>query len=674
MKSQSSLVATLLVILESIAVVGFLFLIFAASSGSNVGKYQYDFQVINEIGASKGLANAVVSMTEGVKKQSFTTNEEGRVTFRTRTPLTQVQVSANDYMTKIVQVNAPVEETIQKEMVILEKNDQDPIASIKAIKPLQVLTEDKKPITNAIVTLQSETPARTIQYEAGQGIYPLTLSNTDKPVQFSVSAPGFTSQFGVTYLEKEHVVILKRSANLNMPFEFRISLYDAKQNGSLSEAEVVAAANIRTDATNELGKKAVDKAELFMDQGAVIKDSVGSFQVFSRKNENTVEVHATGYQNASLTLKDGEQESNHYKIYLQEEHGDFEHTINLVVKDKAGNLLAANIEGQDAAIAKDGTGVFHLYTRSDKVKIDVQAQGFQAQSVELSADKSDQSLVLEQDARKTFQIGVSSAKDKKPLNNAVVSILGNNPVAIARTDLEGLASLEAQESAKEVMIAAPGYITQTFSLPKVANEGITKAIFALRENPMMAGNFTISLQVVDESKAPLAAMVSASAGFVSQEKPGQFRILSPNKEVKVQVTAPGYENKAIDLSADTKELAQVELKKSQNGVILNTDVGDRLILSKGVVYRVVQPIDERTVRVFRRTDPTKGEFNDYPQGKMISIADFNQEIDLERNTKGFMNENVWITVYALNKSEYVLFKDSYRNIWSDYKLVYANHR
>ncbi len=675
MKQQGSLVTTLLVILESIAVVGFLFLIFAVSSSSNIGKYEYQLQVKSQRGDLQPLTKAVVWANDQGKQLSFHTDKEGTARFRTKHPLDAVTVSATNHFTQTFSLEKLSEDrTNYKEVLILEAAEKETTDSLgQTIKLISVVDEQNQPITNALVTLTSEAPAQSFQYDPLEEAYPLVIRDSSQKNVFSVSAPGYVPQFDVSYENNEPIVTLIKQPNLNFPYQFQISVFDAGENAHYSSLEEI---GIASDVSPTIPKKALDQVDLSIDQGAVIKNALGSFQVFSRKDQNELKIHAPQYFPQNVTLVHDEKEGNHYQVFLKKNADLFQYTLNVQTLDEQKTPITAILETEaTVAIQKEKTGTYRVYTNESELKLAVQAAGYQSQQITLfPAKQTDYQIMLQGKKNQMFSIRISDRK-KRPITGAVVTILGDNPKTM-RTDKKGIALLEAFAGSKKALVAAPGYITQTVQLPKSKKQkGVIRANYQLKPNPMSNYTHKIQVKVVDEANHPMTANVSSSKGFVSKQKNGSYQILSPTPNLQLDVAAPGYEHQTVFLShKKPQKEVQISMKKEEKGVVLNTEVGDRLILSKGVVYRVIQPIDKKTVKVYRRTDPTKGEFNDYPEGRIVSIDQFNQEIELEKSRKNFYDENVWVTVYALDRKEYFLFKDVYRKQWAEYKLVYANHR
>ncbi len=757
MKQQGSLITTLLVILESIAVVGFLFLIFAVSSSSNIGKHEYRFQIKSNQEDLRPLAKAVISAGNQEKQLSFHTDDQGISHFRTRHPLESVTVSATNHFTQSFFVAAPVDATVNENTLLLKTVDKETTDALtQTIKTVAVIDEQQQSIPNALVTLISEAPAQSFQYDLTQEAYPLLITDLNQTIRFSVSAPGFVSQFNVSYDETSPLVVLQKQPNLNFPYEFKVSVYDANKNAVFSALDEI---EIATDATQEEAKKALDTASLFVDQGAVIKNALGSFQIFSRNSENIVEIHAPQYVSQNLTLIHDGQEDNHYRVFLKKDSALFIHKMIIKTHHNNSPISAQLQTDANAAIQKEAVGVYQIHTSEAEFELNIEAAGYLPQQIRLSPEEQmSYQVAMQPLARRTYSVQVIGHEDQ-PIVGAVVTILGKSPQT-TRTNEDGIAILNASDQASKALLAAPGYVTQTVELPSAeAQEDTLSARYQLKVNPMSdmahtirvnvvnqagqllnanvsgsagfvsqekAGVFkilsptrdlkinvsatgfqpqtvtlpksknsliiklkevdqrihqmsdathTIKIKVLDEKGKPLGAAVASSAGFVTQGRNGSYKIFSPTYDMQIKVSAPGYEHHTISLSPKKPQNdLTVALRKTEKGVVLNTDVGDRLILSKGVVYRVIQPIDKKTVKVFRRTDPNKGEFNDYPEGQIISLAEFNREIELEKSRKNFFDDNVWVTVYALDRNEYFLFKNVYRKQWSDYKLVYANHR
>ncbi|MBF0288320.1 MAG: hypothetical protein HQM14_10925 [SAR324 cluster bacterium] len=675
MKQQGSLVTTLLVILESIAVVGFLFLIFAVSSSSNIGKYEYQLSVKSKQGNLKPLKEAVVWATDQGKQLSFHTDEEGIARFRTKHSLDAVTVSATNHFTQTFSLEKMSgEKKNHKQVFILEAAGQETSNALgQTVKLISVIDEQNHPITNALVTLTSETPAQSFQYDPLEEAYPLIVRGSNQQNLFSVSAPGYVPQFDVNYDASASVIKLTKQPNLNFPYQFQISVFDAGENAHYSSLEET---GVASDAPKAISKKALDDVDLSIDQGAVIKNALGSFQVFSRKDQNELKINAPQYFPQNVVLVNKEKNGNHYQVFLKKNADIFKYTLNIKTLDEQNNPVTAGLETEtNVAVQKEKSGIYRLYTNESELKLTVKATGYKAQQLTLFPEKqTNYQITLQSQQNQTFSIQVSDRKEQ-PIIGAVVTILGDNSKT-TRTDEKGIALLEAFADSKKALLAAPGYITQTVELPEPKQQQrILQASYQLKTNPMSTYTHKVQVKVLNEAGKPMSANVSSSEGFVSKQKKGLYQVLSPTANLQLSVAAPGYDHKTIFLS-DKKPRTEVKvsMKKAEKGVVLNTDVGDRLILSKGVVYRVIQPIDKKTVKVYRRTDPTKGEFNDYPKGRIVSIDQFNREVELEKSRKNFYDENVWVTVYALDKKEYFLFKNVYRKLWSDYKMVYANHR
>ncbi|MBF0279401.1 MAG: hypothetical protein HQM13_16510 [SAR324 cluster bacterium] len=543
MRQQGSLITTLLVILESIAVVGFLFLIFAVSSSSNIGKYEYRLQIKSSGGELQPLASAVIWAVDKEKQLSFHTDEQGISHFRTRHSLDSVTVSASNHFTQSFFVDEAKEGAVYESTFVLKTVEKETADTLtQTIKTIAVIDEQKQPITNALVTLISESPAQSFQYDLTHESYPLLITDLKQDVRYSVSAPGYVARFDVAYNEFSPVVMLKRQPNLNFPYEFRVSVYDQGENASFSALDDLM---MQTDAVSEKTKKALDTATLFVDQGAVIKNALGSFQIFSRKAENVVEVHAPQYLSQNLNLIHERQGDNHYRVFLKKDQKLFSHQIVVKTHDNNSPISAHLQTEAKAAIQKTDVGVYQIHTSESSFQLKLEAAGYKSQEIDISPEKQKSYQVAMQPiVERTYSVRVTG-REEQPIADAVVTILGNQP-RTKRTDEKGIAVLKASDQVSKALLAAPGYITQTVDLPThQMQESLVSASYQLKVNPMSDITHTIRVTVVNEEGKLLTANVSGNAGFVSQEKSGIYKILSPTLNLKMNVSAPGYQERTI---------------------------------------------------------------------------------------------------------------------------------
>lgn len=676
MKQQASLITTLLVIVESIAVVGFLFLIFAVSANNYGGKYEYIFKIQGiDSDDVKNLSEAIVLINQNNKSLSFKANESGKVQMRVKKDLHSVLVSANGYYTQKFNLNSFPDSGAYIDTLKLQKVKEELSDLSSVIKPLNIINESGEDIDNAIITIFREKSVYSHTFDSNSESYQIKIpQNSDTPVRLHIAADGYFPQSNVLFDENTNSITLKKAGNLALPFEFQVLLFDEEEHASYSGLSNMDGMKIN-DAAPVHAKKSVKDASISINQGAVVKEALGTFRVFSRENENIINIHAPGYKNQELNIIDGAKDDNIYKVYMKKSTLNFDQEMNVKVIDVNGQLIASKLHTSDAAVEEKNPGLYRIYTRNDSVSINVDALGYKPQKVALNAkEKKDYVVTLKADKHRNINFKISDRKNGKPVKSAILTVSDKNNQFSIRTDSLGKAKLKIPYDASKVLVAAPGYITQTFSIPKKIkkNESIE---YKLRTNPMMDVTKKMNIQVKNRKNEPLPANITSNKGYIKETEVGEYSLYTSNDKLQVRVTAPGYEYKTLEV--DKKDLdkpLKVSLKKIEDGVVLNTDIGDRLILSKGVVYRVVQPIDKDNLRVYRRTDPHQGKFNDYPEGKVISISEFNRQIKKEKQHKHFYDENVWITVYALNKKEYLLFKNSYRKQWPLYKLVYANHR
>lgn len=684
MKQQSSLVTTLLVILESIAVVGFLFLIFAVSSSANFGKHHYTISVFSQQeDTTSELGKAVIAFSDNDKGRSLQTDEHGLVEFRTRTKLEQLVISADGHHTHTFSLtNLNSKKLEDKDQIqyagefFLQAIQEDSLEQPKIHElPLKLVNANGEPVKNALVTLRENKRLVTIRYNEHKDFYPLRVQDEQAELSLNVTAPEYAPVFDQRYQASQPVIELERLPNLNLPFQFGLQVYAESEASAHAKANLEQTAQpLVNDAQQPQARKAVRDAEISMNQGAVIQEALGTFQVFSKKSNNEVKIHAPGYESLELKLNDGEVESNRYTVYMKPQDSTMDSPVVLKITDAEGKPMSAGVMLDEGVIQKQGVGVYHLQIADKPVNLTLQAMGFVSQNLTVDPLQQREIEIQMQAANEQhYEIAVKSLSSGKVLQDAVVTILsGQHPVS-GNTDAKGIAKLQGLGTAEKVMVAAPGYLTQTFELPKT-DEKLLKAEFALRYNPMSTVNRSYQIKVIDGKNRQVDAQISADKGFVQRQQPGEFHLYANTRDVDLTVTAPGFEAKQVSLAKSASNGQLVVKLDSKHQSDIDMEIGDRLILSKGTVYRVVQPVDANHVRVYRRTQLTQGKFEEYPKGKVMTLAQFNQEVRQEMEKKHFFENDVWITVYALNKTEYLLFKNKLRHSWSEYKLVYANER
>ena len=162
MKQQGSLFTTLLVILESTAVVGFLFLIFAVSSISSVGQHKNDIQFKANPNKIQSLARSrldqkVIWAIDQEKQHSLHTDAAGMVHIRTILPLNHNQTSQS---------------------------------LVQQIYTLQVSDRKNQPIAGAVVTILSDSLQKDRIDEKGETVHG-AINRASKVI---LAAPGYITQ------------------------------------------------------------------------------------------------------------------------------------------------------------------------------------------------------------------------------------------------------------------------------------------------------------------------------------------------------------------------------------------------------------------------------------------------------------------------------------------------